>query len=84
MRVWVLASGSAANTLVIESAGERLLVDCGLGPRTLAARLRAVGVARVEASGLCTRSGGAELWSYRGRDADGKYGTQLGFLGRRA
>ena len=47
-------------------------------------QLRAAGVARVEISGLCTRSGGADLWSYRGRDADGKYGTQLGFLGRRA
>lgn len=47
-------------------------------------QLRAAGVARVEVSGLCTRSGGADLWSYRGRDADGTYGTQLGFLGRRA
>ena len=52
MRVWVLASGSAANTLVIESAGERLLVDCGLGPRTLAARLRAVGVAPESVTGV--------------------------------
>jgi len=25
-----------------------------------------------------------DLWSYRGRDADGRYGTQLGFIGRRA
>ncbi|MDQ2950793.1 MAG: polyphenol oxidase family protein [Chloroflexota bacterium] len=47
-------------------------------------QLRAAGVARVEVSGLCTRSGGADLWSYRARGADGKYGTQLGFLGRRA
>jgi YfiH family protein len=47
-------------------------------------QLRAAGVARVEVCGLCTRSGGADLWSYRARGADGKYGTQLGFLGRRA
>ncbi len=44
MKVWVLASGSKANSLVIEAAGERLLVDCGLGPRTLATKLRAVGI----------------------------------------
>jgi phosphoribosyl 1,2-cyclic phosphodiesterase len=44
MKVWVLASGSTANSLVIEAAGERLLVDCGLGPRTLATKLRAVGI----------------------------------------
>ena len=46
-------------------------------------QLHAVGVVRVEGSGICTRSGGAGLWSYRGRDAAGRYGTQLGFLGRR-
>jgi YfiH family protein len=47
-----------------------------------AAQLAAAGVRRVEISGLCTRSGGADLWSYRGRGADGVYGTQLGFIGR--
>jgi YfiH family protein len=46
-------------------------------------QLQSAGVGRVEVSGLCTRSGGADLWSYRARGADGKYGTQLGFLGRR-
>jgi copper oxidase (laccase) domain-containing protein len=51
--------------------------------RANAEQLRDAGVARVEISGLCTRSGGADLWSYRGRAADGRYGTQLGFLGRR-
>jgi len=49
-----------------------------------AAQLRAAGVKRVAIAGLCTQSGGADLWSYRGRDADGKYGTQLGFIGRRS
>jgi YfiH family protein len=47
------------------------------------AQLRSVGVSRIEMSGLCTLSGGADLWSYRGRDPDGMYGTQLGFIGRR-
>jgi len=51
--------------------------------RANAEQLRDAGVARVEISGLCTRSGGADLWSYRARAADGMYGTQLGFLGRR-
>jgi len=46
------------------------------------AQLRSVGVARIEMSGVCTLSGGADLWSYRGRDPDGTYGTQLGFIGR--
>jgi len=46
------------------------------------AQLRSVGVTRIEMSGVCTLSGGADLWSYRGRDPDGMYGTQLGFIGR--
>jgi YfiH family protein len=48
------------------------------------AQLRSVGVTRIEISAVCTLSGGADLWSYRGRDPDGMYGTQLGFIGRRA
>ena len=51
--------------------------------RANAEQLRDAGVHLVETSGLCTLSGGADLWSYRGRAADGTYGTQLGFLGRR-
>jgi hypothetical protein len=47
-----------------------------------AAQLRGAGVRRIEVAGLCTLSGGAELWSHRGRGADGAYGTQLGFIGR--
>ena len=48
-----------------------------------AAQLRAAGVPRVAIAGVCTLSGGADVWSYRGRGPDGKYGTQLGFVGRR-
>jgi hypothetical protein len=47
------------------------------------AQLRDLGVESIEVSRICTRSGGYDLWSYRGRDADGRYGTQLGFIGRR-
>ena len=46
------------------------------------AQLRDLGVESIEVSRICTRSGGHDLWSYRRRDADGRYGTQLGFVGR--
>ena len=60
--------------------GERIVMDLW---RSNAAQLRSAGIERIEISGICTRSGGADLWSNRARDAEGKYGTQLGFLGRR-
>jgi phosphoribosyl 1,2-cyclic phosphodiesterase len=44
MRVAILASGSAGNALVVESAGTRLLVDCGLSLRALQRRLLAAGL----------------------------------------
>jgi YfiH family protein len=46
------------------------------------AQLQDLGVESIELSRICTRSGGHDLWSYRGRDAEGRYGTQLGFIGR--
>jgi len=46
------------------------------------AQLRDLGVESIEVSRICTLSCGHDLWSYRGRDADGRYGTQLGFIGR--
>lgn len=52
MKVSVLASGSKANALVVESGDTRLLVDCGLGPRTLATRLRAFGIAAESITGV--------------------------------
>jgi len=48
------------------------------------AQLQDLGVESIEVSRICTRSGGHDLWSYRGRDADGRYGTHLGFIGRDA
>lgn len=41
MKIRSLASGSKGNALVVEAEGERLLIDCGLSFRTLAARLGA-------------------------------------------
>ncbi|MCC7194007.1 MAG: MBL fold metallo-hydrolase [Gemmatimonadaceae bacterium] len=39
MRIVSLASGSSGNAIVIDAGGTRVLVDCGIGPRTLARRL---------------------------------------------
>lgn len=52
MRAWTLGSGSRGNGLVLESAGRYLLVDCGFGPRALAARLKVIGVAPEAIEGL--------------------------------
>lgn len=48
------------------------------------AQLRDLGVESIEVSRICTLSGGHDLWSYRGRDKHGRYGTQLGFIGKPA
>jgi YfiH family protein len=44
-------------------------------------QLRKEGVETVEVSGICTRCGGEDVWSYRGRTPDTEYGTCLAFLG---
>jgi len=41
----MLGSGSSGNAVLLECDGSRLLIDCGFGTRTLAGRLRAIGVA---------------------------------------
>jgi phosphoribosyl 1,2-cyclic phosphodiesterase len=45
MRFASLGSGSRGNALLVESGATRILVDCGFGPRELAARLARLGVA---------------------------------------
>lgn len=40
----VLASGSSGNASVLEADSARVLIDCGIGPRQLAERLRSVGL----------------------------------------
>lgn len=42
MRAFVLGTGSSGNSLLVEAEGVRILVDAGLGPRTLEARLAAL------------------------------------------
>lgn len=44
MKVWVLGSGSEGNAILVECDGSRILVDCGYGTRSLAGRLRTIGV----------------------------------------
>lgn len=43
MKITVLASGSAGNATLIESDGTRILVDAGIGSRTVARKLRDTG-----------------------------------------
>lgn len=49
MRFASLGSGSRGNALVVEAGRTRVLVDCGFGPRSLAARLERLGL---EAAGI--------------------------------
>ena len=44
LRFASLASGSKGNCLVAESGDTRVLLDCGLGPRKTARRLRELGI----------------------------------------
>jgi YfiH family protein len=73
--------GSRVGEAYVQRNAGRIVFDLW---QANAAQLRASGVRTIEIAGLCTLSGGADLWSYRGRGADGVYGTQLGFIGRRA
>ena len=45
-------------------------------------QLADAGVRTIELAGLCTRCGGAELWSYRSRGERGPQGTALAVVGR--
>jgi len=44
LRFRVLGSGSSGNATLVELGETRLLIDAGLGPRTLAERLHSAGV----------------------------------------
>jgi phosphoribosyl 1,2-cyclic phosphodiesterase len=44
LRLRVLGSGSGGNATLVEAMGSRLLIDAGLGPRTIAERLEEAGV----------------------------------------
>ena len=44
MKLWMLGSGSSGNAVLCECDGERILIDCGFGTRTIARRMKAVGI----------------------------------------
>ena len=44
MKLWMLGSGSRGNAILVECDRSRLLIDCGYGTRTLAGRLKTIGV----------------------------------------
>lgn len=44
LRFRVLGSGSSGNATLVEGGGTRVLIDAGLGPRSLAERLQSAGV----------------------------------------
>lgn len=52
MRVHVLGSGSRGNAVVLESGPQRILIDAGFGPRALAERMQASGIAPESVSAL--------------------------------
>lgn len=43
VRVWILGSGSSGNLAIVESAGERLVIDAGIGPKRCVEIFRALG-----------------------------------------
>jgi phosphoribosyl 1,2-cyclic phosphodiesterase len=75
VKVWVLGSGSSGNAVLIECGDSRILVDCGFGTRTLAGRLKDIGVApaSIEAciithehnDHICGAAAGAKKWGWQ-------------------
>lgn len=51
MKLWMLGSGSSGNAILVECDGSRILIDCGFGTRTLAGRLKTIGVEPVSIEG---------------------------------
>lgn len=81
MHVWVLGSGSRGNAVLVECAGTRLLVDCGFSPRTLAARLAAIGRSPADVHAVVLThehldhakgaAAGADHWGWRVHASEG-------------
>jgi phosphoribosyl 1,2-cyclic phosphodiesterase len=58
----VLASGSGGNASVLDADGLRVLIDCGLGPRQLAARMRTVGLSWPDISAVVLTHTHGDHW----------------------
>ncbi len=65
LRFTVLASGSAGNASLVEADGFGLLLDAGLGPRTLATRLAAAGLSWQAVHGLLLTHTHSDHWNER-------------------
>ena len=52
VKLWMLGSGSRGNAILVECDGSRILIDCGYGTRTLAGRLKTIGVTPDSIDGL--------------------------------
>jgi phosphoribosyl 1,2-cyclic phosphodiesterase len=44
VKLWTLGSGSKGNAVLVECDDNRILIDCGFGTRTIAGRLKSIGV----------------------------------------
>src|SRR4029077_1370100 len=53
LELCILASGSAGNAAILRSPAGVLLIDAGIGPRTLANRLDGTGVRITDIAALC-------------------------------
>jgi phosphoribosyl 1,2-cyclic phosphodiesterase len=58
----VLASGSTGNASVLEADSARVLIDCGIGPRQLAERMRTVGLAWPDISAVVLTHTHGDHW----------------------
>jgi len=61
-RFTVLASGSSGNAALLEVGGFGLMIDCGLHPRTLTARLREVGASWEKVSAVLLTHTHGDHW----------------------
>src|ERR1700722_3687409 len=69
----VLASGSSGNASVLEVDSARVLIDCGIGPRQLADRLRTVGLAWPDISAVILTHTHGDHWRETTFKHFGKY-----------
>ena len=69
----------AAAADALRAGNDRITFDLWAANAT---QLADAGVRTVEVAGICTRCGGADLWSYRSRGERGPQGTALAVLGR--
>ena len=65
LRFTVLASGSGGNACVVETDGFTVLLDAGLGPRQLAARLAAANLSWAEMDAVILTHTHTDHWNER-------------------